>query len=110
LASTTARSITDLPGALAQRRDLEGEAVEPEEEVAAEAAAPHGRVEVAVGGGDEADVDGPLLDAPDAPHLELLQHAQELGLHGGASSPTSSRKTVPPAALSRSPAARRWRP
>jgi hypothetical protein len=39
----------------------------------------------------------------DAAHLALLQHAQELHLEGGGSSPISSSSTVPPSASRKIP-------
>ena len=60
--------------------DLHRKHVEPEIEVLAKPAALHLLLEVAVGGGDHADVDraGALL--ADALEIALLQHAQQLAL------------------------------
>ena len=56
--------------------------------------------EVAVGGGDDADVGLLSARAAEALELPLLEHAQELRLHRRLISPTSSRKSTPPAACS----------
>ena len=42
----------------------------------------HLLVEIAVGGGDHAHVDGDFVGAADRPHTALLQHPQQLDLHG----------------------------
>ena len=61
---------------------VERDAVEPEVEVLAERPARDLGVEVAVGRGDEADVDRPrLAPPPTRSDLALLEHAQQLGLH-----------------------------
>src|SRR5207244_5825946 len=49
-------------------------------EILAEAAGPHGGLEVLVGGGDEADVDADGGVAPDALDLLLLARAEQLRL------------------------------
>ena len=56
---------------------------EPVVEVFAELAALHRGVQVAVGGGDHADVGAHHARAAEAHELALLEHAQQLGLHGG---------------------------
>src|SRR5215468_46915 len=66
------RQRADLRRALAERRHDDADAVQPEVEVAPEGAAPDLGVEVAVGGGDEADVDRPRLEAAHAQHLPGL--------------------------------------
>ena len=69
---------------------------EPVVEVLAEAALVDRAREVAVGRGDDADVDRALAVLADAPDLARLEHAEELRLHRrAASSPISSRKSVP---------------
>ena len=70
-------------GAGAQRRHLDVEDVEAVVEVLAELAALHHVLQVAVGGGDDAHVDLLGLGAADRHEGPLLQHAQELDLHGG---------------------------
>ena len=69
-------------GAVPKRRQLDGNHVEPVEEVLAELPLGDRPRQVAVGGGDDPDVRGNLLGAADAPELALLQHAEELDLHG----------------------------
>ena len=66
--------------ALAQGRHLDGEDVEPVIEVLPEAALLRVLLQVAVGGGDDADIDGARLLLADALILLLLQDAQELAL------------------------------
>ena len=65
---------------LAQRRQLQGEHVQAEQQVVAEAALGHRALEVAVARGDQADVDLDRLAAADAVDLALLDRAQQLGL------------------------------
>ena len=55
-------------------------------------------LQVAVGGGDDADVDFDGAVAADAFEFALLQDAEEFGLDGQVMSPISSRKSVPPLA------------
>src|SRR5690606_20440412 len=71
----------DVPGALAERGQADGHDVEAVEEVLAERALSDELLEIAVGRGDEADVDVDGLDAADALELALLEGAQELHLH-----------------------------
>ncbi len=70
----------DVFAALAQRREVNFDRVEAEEEVCAEAAVGDFFVEVGVGRGDDADVDPAGFRGADALHLAGLEHAQELGL------------------------------
>ena len=70
----------DVVAPLAQRQRLDREHAEPVVEVLAEPAALHLLLEVAVGGGDHAHVDGAGALLADALELALLQHAQQLGL------------------------------
>ena len=67
-------------GALAQGRQRRHEHGEAEVEVGAEAARVDLGLEVAVGGGDDAHVDGQAARRADALHLAALEHAQELRL------------------------------
>jgi hypothetical protein len=64
----------------AQRRDAQGEPGEAGEEILAEAAARRQRLEVAVAGRDDAQVDGDRARLADGHDLALLQDAQECGL------------------------------
>ncbi len=66
--------------ALAQRRDLQVDDVEAEEEVLAELACAHRLDQVAVGGGDDADVHRHRPGAAHAVDHALLDGAQKLGL------------------------------
>src|SRR5579862_531897 len=70
----------DILAALAERRQLNGDDVEPVVQVGTEGALAHAAVQVAVGGGDHADIDAHRLPAADARKLPLLEHAQDLGL------------------------------
>ena len=72
----------DVGRALAQRRHLEGDDVEPVVEVLAELPLRDHLLEVAVGRRDDADVDVDRLVAADALELALLQEAQQLHLDG----------------------------
>src|SRR6266851_5405757 len=65
---------------LAQRRDAQIDDVEAEIEILAEAAFADLLFEVAVGGGDQADVDPDRAGAADAIDLTLLDGAQQLSL------------------------------
>ena len=73
----------DVLGALPQRRHREREDDDAVVEILAERALAHQCVEVAVGGRDDAHVDGDRAIAADPLDLALLEHAQQLGLHGG---------------------------
>ena len=70
----------DVLVALAQRRQVDGDHVEPVEEVLAEGALLHGFGQVGVGGGDDAHVGLARLDAAERHELLLLDHPQQLGL------------------------------
>src|SRR5260370_13099101 len=65
---------------LAQRRDAKVDDVEAEVEILAEAALADLLLEVAVGGGDQANVDLDRMGTADAVDLALLDGAQQLGL------------------------------
>src|SRR5262249_44251159 len=70
----------DLVAALAQRRQLHADDVQPVEEVLAEAALAHRALEVAVRGGDHARVDGHFAVTAEPRELAALQDLQELRL------------------------------
>ena len=70
----------NVAGALAERRREDGEDLEPVVEIAAELLLGDHLGEIAVGGGDEADIDGDGPVAAETLDLFLLQGAQELGL------------------------------
>ena len=68
---------------VAQGRDINRHDVEAEEQVFAEFLALDTLFEIAVGGGDDADVDLDGARAADALEFAFLEHAQEFGLHAG---------------------------
>ena len=74
----------DVLAPLAQRRDLDRDHVEPVEEILLELALGDELPQVAVGGGDHADVDALGALRPERLELALLQHAQQLRLQRGA--------------------------
>jgi len=78
-----AGEVRDILHAVAQRRDLDGDDVEAEEQVLAEFLALDAFLEVPVGGGDDADVDLDGAVAADAFEFAFLEDAQELGLDLG---------------------------
>ena len=71
----------DVLGPLAQRRQVDLEDVEAEEQVVAEAALGDAARQVLVRRGQDADVERLRLVAADRQHLVVLQHAQQLDLH-----------------------------
>ncbi len=70
----------DIAGTIAERRDVDVRDVEAIEEIFAKATLADGLGQAGVGGRDEAHVDGHGAPRPDAHHLALLQHAEELDL------------------------------
>jgi hypothetical protein len=70
----------DVVAAVAERRDVERDDVETVEEVCAEAAGGDVLGEVAVGGGDDADVGLAVACGADAAEATLFEEAQELDL------------------------------
>ncbi len=71
--------------------------VEPIEQVAPEVPGVDRRLQVDVGRGDEPHVDAAALVLADAAHLAGLERAEQLRLQRrSASSPISSRNSVPP--------------
>ena len=79
-AEEEARERRDVLAPIAQRRDLDRDHVEAVEEVFAESPFGDARPQVAVGRGDDADVDLERLVAADALERPLLQEAKELHL------------------------------
>ena len=65
-----------------KRRHADGNDVEPVVEIFAKQIFGNGLVEIAVGGGDDAHIDGDFAGAADRAHRALLQHAQQFDLHG----------------------------
>ena len=72
----------DVFAALAQRRNADRDDVQAIVEIFAKQVFGNGFVEIAVGGGNDAHVDGDFAGAADRTHGALLQHAQQLHLHG----------------------------
>ena len=70
----------DVLAALAQRRHVERDDVEPVVEVLAEALLLHHMAEVLVRRGDDADVHADRLGGAEPLELAFLQHAQDLRL------------------------------
>ena len=70
----------DLFAPLAQRRQPQADDVEAVEEVLAEASLGDQRLEVGVGGGDDAHVDLDRLRLAEAVHFVRLEEAEQLGL------------------------------
>ena len=74
------REQLDVLAALAQRRQVEVDRVEPEEQVLAELAGGDLGRQVGIGGGDQADVGAAGARRADALELAGLERAQELRL------------------------------
>ena len=70
----------DVTGTFAQWRQFEVHDVEAEQQILAEAAVANGIVEVAIGGGDDADIDWHGAGAADAIDDAFLDGAQQFGL------------------------------
>src|SRR5882724_8239001 len=70
----------DILAPVAQRRNVELQSADPVVEILAEPALLNGGAQLAVGGGDEADVDGAVLDVAEAAEAFLFEHLQEAGL------------------------------
>jgi len=77
-----AREERDVALALAQRRQVDGDDIQAKQEVLAECPlGTHGR-QVLVRGGDHAHIDHLDLVGAHRTNLSVLQHPQQLGLHG----------------------------
>ncbi len=72
------RQFENVGRAVAQRRDLQVDDVEAEQQILAEGAFAHGVGEVAVRGRDDADIDRNRLGAADAVDHAFLDRAQQL--------------------------------
>src|SRR5262245_14759472 len=70
----------DILGPPAKGRHLHGEDPQPVEEVRAEFSLTDGRLEIAVGGGDDADVDAPGGDGAQAAYRAILDDLEKLRL------------------------------
>ena len=77
------RQRQDVLGALAQRRHLQLQHVEPEQQILPERARGHHVLQRAVGGADDAQVRLQLALAADAPEAAVVEEAQQLGLQIG---------------------------
>jgi hypothetical protein len=73
----------DILPAFAEGGDVDGDDVEAEVEVLAELLAGDAQFELAVGGGEDADIDLDGAGAPDPFELAFLEDAQEFGLDDG---------------------------
>jgi hypothetical protein len=93
----------DAGRALAQGRDGERDDREPVIEVEPEGAARDVGAEVAVGGGQEADIDRDRPGAADVQHLARLDRAQELGLQRRRQLADLVEQQLPPEATSSRP-------
>ena len=82
LGEEVVREQHDVRFAVAQRRDEDGEDVQAVVQVLAELALGHARLEVAVGGHHQPDVDADRFGAAKPLELPLLKDAQELHLAG----------------------------
>src|SRR5579864_2447274 len=67
---------------LAERRNADRDDVQAIVQIFAEEIFGHSFVEIAVGGGDDAHIDGNLTSAAHRANSTLLQYAQQLDLHG----------------------------
>ena len=74
----------DILASFPERRRAELDDVQAVEEVLAEAVLADGLDDVAVGGGDQADLDAQLLVAAHAGEAAVLEEAEQLGLEGTA--------------------------
>ena len=90
--------------ALAQRRDADHRHRQPLVEVLAELAETHRGLEVAVGGGDDLHVDRASAVAPIRRTVFSSMTFRNFDCSAGETWPISSRKMVPPSAVSNSPA------
>jgi hypothetical protein len=88
---------------LAHRRQREWQHVQAIKQILSEAAGPDFIFEVAIGCGDDADVDFDVLRPPDPLERLLFEDAEQLACSAGTISPISSRNTVPPSADSNKP-------
>lgn len=79
-----AYKVGDVAASFAERGHGEGEDAEAVVEVFPEASGTHFGEEIAVGGGDDADVDAEGFFAADGFEFAFLQDAQKFDLHGGA--------------------------
>src|ERR1700741_1381333 len=86
-----------------KRRNLNREDIQPIKQIATERPRPDGGLQVTVRGCDHPNVSAYWVCPADTFKLMLLQNTQEDNLVSAGSSPTSSRKSVPPFASSNRP-------
>ena len=94
----------DVAGSLAQRRQFETDDIEPVVQVLAEVPGIDRPLQLHVGRRQHAHVDGDALARPQAHHLALLQHAQQLDLDRHRQVADLVEEQVPPLASSNQPA------
>ncbi|MPM90206.1 hypothetical protein SDC9_137323 [bioreactor metagenome] len=70
----------DIFPAFPQRRNTNRQNIEPIVEVFSKGFLRHQLIEVAIGCGNDADIDGDALRPPDTDHFTFLQHPKELDL------------------------------
>ncbi len=83
LAREVAGQQKDVVPPLPERRQIQGDDVDPEVEVLAELPLLHEAEKVLVRGRDDPDIHLLRLAAADHAHLAVLEHPEELDLHGG---------------------------
>src|SRR6516225_5457487 len=93
----------DVLAAFAQRRELNREDAQAIEKVLAEPAGVDLFLQVAIGRGNDADIDPAGARVADTFQFLFLQNAQQLCLHASGTSAISSRNKVPPSASSKRP-------
>ena len=93
----------DIPRALAEGRDLDGENIETIVKILAKFAFLNRFEKVAVRGGKDADIDFDGFISPDAFEFPLLEDAEELAWRAREISLISSSRIVPPSANSKRP-------
>jgi len=71
----------DVLGAIAQWRDLYHNDIEAIIEIIAESTLPDGRLQIGVGGGDDALIDLDIFQAPQSAKLPFLDYAQKFDLN-----------------------------
>jgi hypothetical protein len=92
----------DIIDPFSQGGNMNGEDVQAVEQVLAEFPALYQSGQILVGGGQDADIDFPGDGRADRTDFGFLNDAENLACSGRGISPTSSRKTVPPSASSKS--------
>src|SRR4051812_28445239 len=70
----------DLERSIAQGRKRDRDSIETKKQVRAKLSLGYPCLEIAIGGGEETNVDSLCLHAAEAQHLATFEHAEELGL------------------------------